>query len=122
MLLVVVPGCSIGSPSTSPCCNHYYFVEGAYQWNTQWYINGEPAIIGYGDYFEDVTRFLVKGENRIEIIADPFDNIESRNDFSSSLFAIDAIKETKKLVQNFHDNSRKSINYKGRIEIDSKLG
>ena len=121
MLLIVLPGCSFGSPSTSSCCN-YYFVEGAYQWNTQWYINGELAIIGYGDYFEEVTRFLVKGENRIEIIADPFNSTESRNDFSSSLYVIDAIEKTKKLVQNFHDNSRISINFKDRIEIDSQLG
>jgi hypothetical protein len=117
-----VPGCSFGSPSTSSCCNHYYFVEGAYQWITQFYINEEPAIIGYGTYFEDVTRFLVKGENRIEIIADPSNSSESGNDFSSSLYVIDAIKETKKLVQNFHDNNRQSYNYKGRIEIDSQLG
>ena len=122
MLLIVVPGCSFGSPSTSSCCNHYYFVEGAYQWNTQWHINGEPAIIGYGDYFEDVTRFLVKGENWIEIIADSFSSTESRSEFNSSLYVIDAVKETKKLVQNFHDNSRKSLNFKNRIEIDSQLG
>ncbi len=122
MLLIVVPSCSFGSSSTSSCCNQYYFVEGVYQWNTQWYITGEPAIIGYGDYFEDVTRFLVKGENWIEITADPFNSTESRSEFNSSLYVIDAIKETKKLVQNFHDNSRKSLNFKGRIEIDSELG
>jgi hypothetical protein len=54
--------------------NVSYFIKGAYNWSVKWYINGEPAFIGYGDYIENISNFIKNGKNTFKLIAVPLSN------------------------------------------------
>ena len=48
-----------------------YYIQGANEWNVQYYINDEPAFIAYGSYGEEVTRYIKDGKNYVKIFANP---------------------------------------------------
>lgn len=40
-----------------------YTATGSSNWNTEWWINGQPAFVGHGAYGVNVSKFIIDGDN-----------------------------------------------------------
>ncbi|QQL46018.1 hypothetical protein [Sulfuriroseicoccus oceanibius] len=68
-----------------------YVVNGASGWTSEWWVNGEPVFVGWGQYGKDISKFVGDGENLIRLKASPLrENVGSEPEFrlvrSKSLF------------------------------------
>lgn len=86
MLLAI--GCKSNTVEDSSDKSDIFVVKGAYQWNTKWYLNGEPAFIGFGDYIEDVTRFIVGTKNEALVVADIINISGAGKECNTALFRV----------------------------------
>ena len=57
--------------SSNNASHKRYYIQGANEWNVQYYINDEPAFIAYGNFVEEVTSYVKNGKNYVKIFAKP---------------------------------------------------
>lgn len=46
-------------------CANVYVATGSSGWNSEWWINEQPAFVGHGAYGVNVSRFIVDGNNKV---------------------------------------------------------
>lgn len=68
-----------------------YIATGSSEWNSEWWLNDQPAFVGHGAYGVDVSRFVINGKNKAtlklsQIPGSPFVRPTSKIVVSKDLF------------------------------------